>query len=235
MTRRPLPFRIPADAPPDAFPPDATALAEPNGLIAVGGDLSPARLVAAYRRGIFPWYEEGQPILWWTPDPRLIIDPRRFHVSRSLRRRLNRGHFEIRVDTAFAEVVAACAQPRRGATGTWLTAAMQTAYGQLAELGYGHSIEVWREQRLVGGVYGIAMGAAFFGESMFSRETDASKIALHALCQRLAPCAAALLDCQVASPHLVSLGAQLLRRSVFLERLEVAVAAPGPWGRAPQE
>lgn len=231
MSRRPLPFQIAGAAPPDAFPPDACALAHPNGLIAVGGDLSPARLLAAYRRGIFPWYEEGQPILWWTPDPRLVLDPRRFHLSRSLRRTINRQRFEIRVDTAFAKVIGACAQPRRDGTGTWLTAEMRRAYERLAALGHAHSIEAWRHGSLAGGVYGIALGRAFFGESMFSREADASKVALHALCERLAPCPGALLDCQVPSPHLIALGAELLPRSVFLERLAPALAAAGPWGR----
>lgn len=229
MSSRLLPFRIPVHAPADAFPPDASALVHPNGLIAVGGDLSPPRLLAAYRRGIFPWYEEGQPILWWTPDPRLVIDPHRFHVSRSLRRTLNRRRFEIRIDTAFAEVVAACAEPRRDGAGTWLTGEMRAAYVRLAELGHAHSIEAWREGRLAGGVYGIAMGAAFFGESMFSRETDASKAALYALCRRLAQFPAAILDCQVPSPHLIALGAEPLPRSTFLAHLADALAAPGPW------
>jgi len=229
VTRPILPFRIPADAPPDAFPPDAAALERPNGLIAVGGDLSPQRLLAAYRRGIFPWYEEGQPILWWTPDPRLIIDPRRFHVSRSLRRTLNRGRFRIRVDTAFEAVVAACAGPRRDTHGTWITPAMRAAYVRLAELGHAHSIEAWLDDHLAGGVYGVALGAAFFGESMFSRATDASKVALHALCERLAPCPASLLDGQVPSAHLLSLGGELTSRADFLGRLDAAVSAPGPW------
>ena len=229
MTRPVLPVHIPASAPPDAFPPDGAALERPNGLLAVGGDLSPERLLAAYRRGIFPWYEEGQPILWWTPDPRLVIDPRRFHVSRSLRRTLNRGRFEIRIDTAFAAVVAACAGPRRDSGGTWITPAMQAAYCRLAELGHAHSIETWSDGQLAGGVYGVALGAAFFGESMFSRETDASKVALHALCERLAPIPASLLDGQVPSAHLVSLGGELVSRADFRRRLGAAVAAPGPW------
>lgn len=230
MSLGPLPQRIPPSAPAGHFPPDTDALASPNGLLAIGGDLSPNRLLAAYRRGIFPWYEEGQPILWWTPEPRLVFDPQHFHVSRSLRRTLNRGLFTVSWDTAFARVITACAQPRRTTTGTWITRDMQQAYIRLAELGHAHSIEVWHEERLVGGVYGVAMGAAFFGESMFSHETDASKVALHALCTRLADFRDALLDAQIPSPHLLSLGGELLSREQFLNRLARALVVPGPWG-----
>ncbi len=215
--------------PPDSFPPDLAALPVPNGLIAIGGDLSPERLLAAYRRGIFPWYEQGQPILWWTPNPRLIIEPRQFHVSRRLRRKLRNSPFEIRVDTAFEQVIEACAQPRTHGAGTWITPEMQRAYCRLAVLGYAHSVETWREGALVGGVYGVALGAAFFGESMFSRVTDASKVALRALCEQLLPYPHSLLDGQVPSRHLLSLGGTLLAREAFVRRLRTAVAAPGPW------
>ncbi len=223
------PMLIATSAPADAFPPDDAALEEPNGLIAIGGDLAPERLLAAYRRGIFPWYEEGQPILWWTPDPRLILMPGALHISRSLHRSLKRGGFEISFDTAFGEVIRACAEPRASANGTWITVAMIEAYVALAERGAAHSIEVWHGGKLVGGLYGVAMGAAFFGESMFSRERDASKIALVELCRRLSPLSSSLVDCQVASPHLMGLGAELIPRREFRCRLAAALAAESPW------
>lgn len=214
---------------PVAFPADDAALREPDGLIAIGGDLSPQRLLAAYRRGIFPWYEEGQPVLWWTPDPRLVLYPERFHLGRTLRKRLRKNDFAIRADTAFAEVVGACAAPRPGQPRTWITPAMVAAYVRLHEMGIAHSLEVWMGESLVGGLYGIALGAVFFGESMFSRATDASKLALHALCRRMRASEAALIDCQVASAHLLSLGAELVSRRHFVGALERALAAPSPW------
>ncbi len=203
----------------DAFPPVGLALREPNGLLAAGGDLRPERLLAAYRRGIFPWYEEGQPILWWSPDPRAVLYPHALRVSRSLRRTLKRGGFEVTVDRAFAAVVAGCASPRPGAVGTWITPEMAAAYGTLHRLGWAHSIETWRDGVLVGGLYGVAIGRVFFGESMFSRVTDASKVALVGLVRRLEARGFELIDCQVASEHLASLGAVELPRRVFLERL----------------
>lgn len=214
---------------PPVFPPDEAALAEPNGLLAVGGDLSPGRLLAAYRRGIFPWYEAGQPILWWTPDPRLVLDPRRFRVGRTLRRALRRGGFEIRFDTSFRAVIEACAAPRGNDAGTWITPAMIAAYTALHELGPAHSVEVWRDGELIGGLYGIAVGAAFFGESMFSLAPGASKLALHALCDLLSPRPAALIDCQVPSRHLIGLGAELTPRDAFHEMRKAALADTGPW------
>ena len=221
------------DTPADAFPPDAAALVEPNGLIAVGGDLAPARLLAAYRRGIFPWYEEGQPILWWTPDPRLVLDPRGLRVSRSLRRILRSGRFRVTLNRNFAAVMTACAAPRRNSDGTWITPAMVRAYRQLHTMGHAHSIEVWERDGLAGGLYGVALGAAFFGESMFSRESNASKVALAHLCALLAPLEPALVDCQVPSRHLLGLGAEPVPRSLFRERLRLALAAAGPAWPAP--
>ncbi len=214
---------------PAEFPPDASALATPNGLIAIGGDLAPERLIAAYRRGIFPWYEAGQPILWWTPEPRCVLEPREFHVSRSLRRTMNRGEFEIDFDTAFSDIIRACAEPREPGGGTWITREMIDAYEALHSQGTAHSIEVRREGKLIGGLYGVAIGAAFFGESMFSRLPDASKVALAALRARLAPIPTALVDCQVVSTHLLSLGARTIPRVEFRRRLAAALAAPNPF------
>ena len=179
------------------FPPLATALVEPNGLLAAGGDLAVPRLVSAYRRGIFPWYSAGQPILWWSPDPRMVLEVAEFKVSRSLRRRVRAGGFEIRVDTAFAQVIDACARaPRAGQGGTWITQEMVEAYRRLHYAGYAHSVESWREGRLVGGLYGVALGRVFFGESMFAQEDDASKVALVALVALLQRLDVPLIDCQ---------------------------------------
>lgn len=216
--RRRLPWLEPG-ADPDAFPPADEALDEPPGLLAAGGDLSVERLLAAYRRGIFPWYSPGQPILWWCPDPREVLFPEEFHRSRSLVRRERRGDFEIRMDQAFSEVVGACAAPRTGERGTWITPEMHSAYEQLHERGYAHSIEVWRDERLVGGVYGVRLGAVFFGESMFSREPDGSKLALSALATRSESLGLKLIDCQMPSPHLASLGSRALTREQFLALL----------------
>lgn len=218
MTRIPIHWIDERD-PPDAFPPPDRALTQPSGLLAAGGDLSVARLLAAYRRGIFPWYEEGQPILWWSPNPRAVLQPAEVHVSRSLARTLRRGNFSVTADRAFAEVIDACAMPRRSGPGTWITAAMAAAYTRLHTKGYAHSIEVWHDGRLVGGLYGVALGAVFFGESMFSRMTDASKVALARLSVHLVSRQFQLIDCQVDSPHLRSLGAELISRAAFNSRL----------------
>lgn len=208
------------------FPPLARALAEPNGLLAAGGDLSPERLVAAYRRGIFPWYSEGQPILWWSPDPRMVLPVAGFRVSRSLRKRVAARTFETRVDTAFRDVVGACAAvPRPGQRGTWITAEMVDAYCELHRLGYAHSVESWRDGRLVGGLYGLALGAAFFGESMFHLERDASKVALVHLVARLRAGGFRLLDTQFVTPHLASLGAIPVPRTAYRRMLDAAVDA----------
>ncbi len=224
----PRPAVLEAGAPCE-FPPDAEALDAPNGLIAIGGDLSPGRLVAAYRRGIFPWYEAGQPILWWTPEPRLILRPSLMHVGRSLRKRIRRDDYTLRFDSDFPGVIRACAEPRGQSAGTWITPEMIDAYVRLHRMGIAHSVEVWREDQLVGGLYGLALGAVFFGESMFSRETDASKLALHALCESGKTQEAALIDCQVPSRHLINLGAELVSRDEFIAALQTALDTPPPW------
>lgn len=218
------------------FPPLATALSEPNGLLAVGGDLAPERLLAAYRRGIFPWYSPGEPILWWSPDPRMVLFPAEFKVSRSLGRTLRRGGYEVRLDTAFARVIAACAQtPRRGQHGTWIVPEMQAAYRRLHELGLAHSVETWVDGELVGGLYGIALGRMFYGESMFSWRSDASKIAVAHLAAYLEKLGFGMVDCQMHTTHLASLGAREIPRDDFIARLDALVAAgpaPGPWPAA---
>ncbi len=220
------------------FPPAEAALREPDGLLAIGGDLHPQRLLRAYRAGIFPWYGEGQPILWWSPDPRAVLFPERVHVSRSVRRRLRRGRFRVTADRDFAAVIEACATvPRRGQDGTWITPEMAAAYRRLHALGHAHSVEVWDEGgALAGGLYGVAIGRVFFGESMFSRRSDASKVALVALCRALSSWGYGLVDCQVASPHLMRMGAELLPRRRFLdllERLCPQAPAPGAWRELP--
>jgi leucyl/phenylalanyl-tRNA--protein transferase len=210
----------------DAFPPPHEALTEPNGLLAAGGDLAPERLLAAYSQGIFPWYSEGQPILWWCPDPRAVLWPSALKVSRSLRRAVAKGGFEFRVNGAFAAVVAACAGPRRYGAGTWITAEMAAAYTRLHELGWAHSFETWRAGELAGGLYGVALGRAFFGESMFTRVTDASKVALVHAVAFLAAHGIELIDCQIASAHTVSLGAVDMPRAQFLAQIARLCAPP---------
>ncbi len=193
----------------DDFPATSSALHEPNGLLAIGGDLSSARLLNAYRRGIFPWYADGQPIMWWSPDPRAVFRPDTVHVSRSLGKTLRQKRYQISFDRAFAAVIAACAGPRKGADGTWITAAMQSAYAELHARGFAHSVECWQDGELCGGLYGVALGRIFFGESMFSARRDASKVALVELCRHLVDWDYTLFDCQVDNPHLERLGAQL--------------------------
>ena len=205
----------------DEFPPTAEALDYPNGLLAVGGDLSPARLIAAYRRGIFPWYEEPQPVLWWTPDPRSVLFPDKLHISRSLRKTLRRNQFRLSVDRRFEQVMRLCAQLRGDGLGTWIGEDMLDAYCDLHHIGSAHSVEVWNDAgELAGGLYGSAMGRVFFGESMFSEETDASKVALVALVDILKRGEFALIDCQVESEHLNSLGAENIPRLDFEQRLD---------------
>jgi leucyl/phenylalanyl-tRNA--protein transferase len=201
-----------------AFPPPETALTNPPGLLAAGGDLSAERLLEAYRRGIFPWYEEGQPILWWCPDPRAVLFPDELRVSRRLRRTLRQGVFQASIDQAFAEVVEACAR-RDSPVGTWITHDMSLAYGRLHALGYAHSVEVWRDGELAGGVYGVLLGGVFFGESMFSRASDGSKVALVHLRDVGRTRGLALIDCQIPSPHLASLGSREIPRRRFLDLL----------------
>ena len=213
--------------PGDPFPPTTAALAEPNGLLAVGGILDADTLLRAYRRGIFPWYEAPQPVLWWTPDPRSVLFPDELHVSRSLGRTLRRARFRLSVDRDFSAVMEACAAPRPGQSGTWIGAEMLHAYGELHALGYAHSIEVRGvDDALLGGLYGVALGGAFFGESMFSRETDASKVALVALVHCLRRGGGQIVDCQVQNPHLDSLGARDIPRLDFEERLAQTVGRP---------
>jgi leucyl/phenylalanyl-tRNA---protein transferase len=214
------------------FPPVETALAEPNGLLAMGGDLSVERLLEAYRHGIFPWFNPGEPILWWSPDPRMVLAPSEVRVTRSLAKRIRNSGFELRVDTAFADVMRACAAPREGAGGTWISPAMVAAYGRLFDAGYAHSIETWRDGRLVGGLYGVAIGHVFYGESMFSREPDASKVALVTLARQLERWGFGLIDCQMETPHLASMGARTMPRAAFTARLAEWVDSPhrrGPW------
>lgn len=214
----------------ETFPDVSLALREPDGLLALGGDLSPERLLAAYRRGIFPWYSEGQPILWWSPDPRMVLFPEHLRVSRSLRRSLRRGGFEVRLDTAFAAIIEACAAPRGDGLGTWITAEMAQAYRRLHALGHAHSAETWQDGRLVGGLYGVAVGRVFFGESMFSRVTDASKVAFVHLVRQLQAWDFALIDCQIDSTHLRSLGASTISRARFTAALARYCAQDGRVG-----
>lgn len=218
-----------------AFPAPEQALIDPPGLLAAGGALAPEWLLEAYRQGIFPWFNDGEPILWWSPDPRLVLLPREIRISRTLGRRLRRGEFEVRIDTAFSAVIAACAAPRRHAAGTWISPGMQAAYVRMHELGHAHSIECWQHDTLVGGLYGIALGRVFYGESMFSRVTDASKVALVHLARLLAARNFALIDCQMSTAHLQSMGAREISRADFragLARWTREQPAPGSWTSA---
>lgn len=208
-------------------------LAEPDGLLAVGGDLKAERLLNAYRRGIFPWYGEGDPILWWSPDPRLVLDPYRIAVSKSLVRTIKKNTFSITVDTAFESVITRCAHVQRsGRPGTWLVPAMRTAYTALHHAGLAHSVEAWQDGRLAGGLYGVSLGRAFFGESMFTEQRDASKVCLVWLAALLRSWNFAFIDCQVTTPHLLRMGAAEIARAAFLNRLERALTVPdrkGSW------
>jgi leucyl/phenylalanyl-tRNA--protein transferase len=216
-----------------AFPPLERALREPNGLLAAGGTLTPIWLLEAYRHGIFPWYSEGEPILWWSPDPRMVLVPSELRVSRSLRKALRHGANTIRCDTAFADVVAGCAAPREPGGRTWINDDMRAAYQTMHELGYAHSVETFDAAgELVGGLYGMALGRVFFGESMFSRRTDASKLALAHLARMLETRGFAVIDCQMTTSHLASLGGSEIPRSVFaagLQRWTAEGAPPGRW------
>ena len=204
----------PQDAP-EWFPPLEQALDEPPGLLAAGGDLSTERLLAAYRKGIFPWYSPGQPVLWWSPDPRAVLFPEEFRCTRSLSKTLRNGGFEVVMDRDFRAVIEACAAPRPQSLGTWITSEMMEAYVELHRRGYAHSIETWRDRRLVGGLYGVRLGRVFFGESMFSRESDASKVALARLVEGCRLAQIAVIDCQMTSAHLESLGSRRIPRSRF--------------------
>lgn len=211
------------------FPDTTSALTEPNGLLAVGGDLSPGRLLRAYMRGIFPWFDAKQPILWWSPDPRSVLLPGGFHAARSFRKKLRSTHFNLSVNSAFDDVVSACAAPRRDDGGTWISPAMQSAYRALNKLGVAHSIEVYWEGDLVGGLYGVALGRVFFGESMFSRVSDASKTAFAALAVQMHRGLLELVDCQVSNPHLVRMGAQEISRLDFETTLFNAIKEDMEW------
>ena len=215
---------------PDApFPPLSSALAEPNGLLAAGGDLAPERLIAAYRRGIFPWFSVGQPILWWSPDPRMVLYADEFRTSRSLAKRVRRREFEVRVDTAFRDVIDSCsAKLREGQRGTWITPEMIDAYCELHRRGIAHSVESWRDGQLCGGLYGMALGRVFFGESMFAHETDASKVALVHLVALLKKQGVPLIDCQQETAHLSSFGARPIARTTFAGHLAELIHSTEP-------
>jgi len=210
-------FSLDGTDPDTPFPPASMAETDPDGLLAIGGDLSETRLLNAYRAGIFPWYSDNQPLLWWSPDPRTLLFPDRLHVSRSLRKTLRREIFHVTFDTAFEQVIRHCALiPRAEQDGTWITSEMLQAYSALHRQGHAHSVEVWHGDELAGGLYGVAIGAAFFGESMFSRRRDASKIALVKLVDKLAAAGFLFIDCQVVTDHLLSLGAETVDRATFL-------------------
>ncbi len=216
------------------FPP--TEEAEDDGLLAVGGDLSKERLLAAYSKGIFPWYEVGQPILWWSPDPRLVLTPETLKISRSLRKVLRKQQFEIRFDTAFEKVIKACADVRtEQGEGTWIIPEMQQAYTELHQDGFAHSVESWLDGELVGGLYGISLGQCFFGESMFSTRNDSSKVALVALVEFSREVGIRMIDCQMTTPHLLSLGASEIQRKEFLKNLKILLEQPtlkGSWNNS---
>ena len=219
------------------FPPIEQALKDPNGLLAAGGDLSVERLLQAYSQGIFPWFDEDQPILWWSPDPRAVLFPEQLHISRSLHKTLRSGRFQVTMDQAFEAVVNSCSSPRKGSEGTWITADIIRAYTTMYKRGYAHSVECWQEGELVGGLYGIALGKLFFGESMFSRATDASKVAFVHLVRQLQSHGCPLVDCQITNPHLVRLGATMIPRNDFKRWLnrfvpplaEIRAQAPVHW------
>jgi leucyl/phenylalanyl-tRNA--protein transferase len=219
----------------EPFPPVQQALRDPNGLLAAGGDLSPRRLLDAYRHGIFPWYSEGEPVLWWSPDPRMVLFPAELKVARSLSKTLRNTAYEIRFDASFDDVMMGCAAPRAEQSGTWITDEMRAAYNRLHRLGHAHSVETWIDGALAGGLYGVALGGMFFGESMFSLRRDASKLALVALARRLEAGGFGLIDCQLPTPHLATLGARPLRRAEFIRRLRELIHyedTPGSWSGA---
>ncbi|MGB7933717.1 MAG: leucyl/phenylalanyl-tRNA--protein transferase [Gammaproteobacteria bacterium] len=226
------PFWLDPENPDITFPDVELALKEPDGLLAIGGDLSTARLLNAYASGIFPWYGPGQPILWWSPDPRLVLRPETLHISRSLQKTLRKRPFRVTLDAAFEAVIDNCAAPRANASGTWITPEMTTAYLELHRQGYAHSVECWQDKRLVGGLYGVSIGRVFFGESMFAHASDASKVALATLARQLSHWGFPVIDCQVHTRHLQSLGAIPLLRKEFITILRAGCALtppPSPW------
>ena len=208
------------------FPPVEQALRSPNGLLAAGGSLAPHRLLDAYRHGIFPWFNAGDPILWWSPDPRIVLFPDEFKASRSLRKTVRNKTYEVRTDTAFESVMRACAASRKGQAGSWINEEMIAAYVRLQRMGMAHSVETWQQGELVGGLYGISIGRMFYGESMFSRKTDASKVALAHLAAQLQRWGYGMIDCQMNTPHLASLGARELPRTEFIQRLQELIHYP---------
>jgi leucyl/phenylalanyl-tRNA--protein transferase len=229
---RTMPYLLAPNDPSASFPRVSEALTEPDGLLAVGGDLGIKRLVAAYRQGIFPWYSQGDPILWWSPDPRTVLVPSDVRISRSLGKLLRKGVFGVTMDRDFAAVINACALPREPDGGTWLVPEMISAYRALHIHGVAHSVEVWKDGALAGGLYGVAIGGIFFGESMFTRVDNASKVALVQLCQRLNRWGFGLIDCQVLTPHLVRMGARQIPRHSFIrmvEHLRDLPAHSGSW------
>ncbi len=205
----------------DTFPDVSSALTDPDGLLAIGGDLTPERLITAYKTGIFPWYSKGQPVLWWSPDPRCILIPDEIHVSKSLKKTIKSSRFQVTFNQNFKTVIHNCASPRKGNPDTWITDEIIDAYAQLDQMGYILSVETWQEDKIVGGLYGVLIGDVFFGESMFSHMRDASKIALVAAAQRLKHNGCKLIDCQIHSKHLQSLGARLIQRKLFTDMLKV--------------
>jgi len=218
--------------PNDPFPPVERALRDPNGLLAAGGDLSPERLLDAYAHGIFPWFGEEDPLLWWSPDPRMVLYTAELHVSRSLRKTIRSGRFHVTLDTCFTDVMNGCAEPRDGQEGTWITSEMVDAYSLLFERGHAHSVETWADGRLVGGAYGVAIGRMFFGESMFSRVADASKVSLVGLVRQLARWGFPCIDCQMSTTHLSSLGAREIPRAEFVRQIGKLIqddGTPAPW------
>lgn len=222
--------------PTDPFPPVERALRRPNGLLAAGADLSPARLIDAYSRGIFPWFGDDDPLLWWSPDPRMVLRLADLRVTRSLRKRIRSGVFRVTADTAFEAVMAGCAGPRADADGTWITGEMFEAYVALHRMGQAHSVESWAGDALVGGLYGVALGRMFFGESMFARQSDASKVAFAHLVRQLERWGFTMIDCQMATAHLASLGAAEMPRATFLDEVRRLVAmppVPSPWSFEP--
>jgi leucyl/phenylalanyl-tRNA--protein transferase len=223
---------IPLLGPGDDFPPIEMALDEPNGLLAAGGGLGVERLRRAYARGIFPWFSPGDPVLWWCPDPRVVLPTDAVHLSRSLRRRLRRDDYDATFDRAFPEVLRRCAAPRRSERGTWLVPSMRRAYERLHDIDAAHSIEIWMDGELAGGLYGVVIGRMFFGESMFSAQPDGSKIALAVLAAQLARWGFPMIDCQLPTPHLRSMGAVDVSRRTFVQRVHRLVNSPpvsGPW------
>ncbi|MDX2217577.1 MAG: leucyl/phenylalanyl-tRNA--protein transferase [Burkholderiales bacterium] len=217
---------IPWLQPGQPFPPAAKALRQPNGLLAASGEITPERILDAYSHGIFPWYSEGEPVLWWSPDPRMVLVPDQLRVTRSLAKTVRSGKFEIRFDTAFERVMRECAAPREGQDGTWIVDDIARAYTALHERGFAHSVESWRDGELVGGLYGVALPRMFFGESMFARETDASKVALVALVGKLKADGFGLIDCQQETRHLASLGAAPIPRAEFVQKLRELIHFP---------